>query len=785
MSRAQWMRLPVELRERPQWLLAGPNEKGELKVPVSVDVSGRVCPGSHSDSATWLDFDYAMECAEELNYGIGYVLSADDPFTCVDLDVKDQHNAPGKPDLWTTPEQLQNYAKLIDWLGCYAELSQSGKGVHLWCRGKIGEGVKSRGVEVYSQLRFIACTGRSIHAQPLPVGERQAKLDDLVRTMRATQAARDKALYESEQELSDEELYRRASTADNADKFNRLWAGDWVAMGYPSQSEADLSLMSMLTFYSRSNEQCRRLFRRSKLGERDKAVKDDRYLDYTLRLIRGRQAREDAMLSQTEDAARSLVSGLTAQAMLAAQAVADLQGGTAPSLDAPAPAAAAPQPGGGLPWPPGLAGDIARFIYGSAPRPVKEVAIVAALGWLAGVCGKSWVIPGSGLNLYIILVARSAIGKEAMHSGLAALTSRLREGVPSAGNYVSFSDFASGPALAKACAEQSCFVNVSGEWGRKLKAIASDGSSGPMQSLRTVMTNLYQKSGPASIVGGINYSSKDNNVASITGVSYSLIGETTPETLYASLTDSMMEDGFLSRFNLVEYDGQRPPANRHINLIPDNELTTRCQNLVSAATQMMGNHQRMSVNRDSEAAVLMDAFDAECDHEINSTEKESVRQMWNRAHLKMCRVAALLAVGDDPNQPVIRQHHVMWALDLVRRDITLMTRRMASGDVGAGDNARFRKLMHVVREFLTRPLPEGYGVPQQMKHDAVVPRKYLQMRTASLAAFSQHPLGEKRALDDAIASACDSGYMVEIPKDKAGELYTFQGRCFRVVQLPS
>ena len=62
------------------------------------------------------------------------------------------------------------------------------------------------------------------------------------------------------------------------------------ASSYPSQSEADLALVGMLTFYSPSNAQVRHMFRLSMLGKRAKASKDDRYVNLLLARARATHA---------------------------------------------------------------------------------------------------------------------------------------------------------------------------------------------------------------------------------------------------------------------------------------------------------------------------------------------------------------------------------------------------------------------------------------------------------------------------------------------------------------
>jgi hypothetical protein len=203
------------------------------------------------------------------------------------------------------------------------------------------------------------------------------------------------------------------------------------------------------------------------------------------------------------------------------------------------------------------------------------------------------------------------------------------------------------------------------------------------------------------------------------------------------------------------------------------------------AGNLIGQRQSCYVQRDTEAAAVMDAFDKECDSQINSTTDESWRQMWNRAHLKMCRISALLAVGDNHLSPVISREQVLWALEVVRRDIAVMQRRLEGGDVGTGDNTRVRKLLSLCQEYLQLDIvPPGYKIPQALKVTGIIPRKYFQIRTQRSTAFTNSKQGANKAIDDTIRAMVDDGYLVEVPKADAAEHYGFLGRSFRIINIP-
>ncbi len=306
-----WANIPDELKERPQWVVSGAS-----KAPLYLK-NEKVIGAKSTDPATWMSFNDACKLAcdnrelitthvdkhgiktTQQGYSIGYMLSAEDPFTCIDLDVKDASNCTDASQ-WTTPDQYERFDSIIKTFNSYTEYSRSGKGFHIWVKGNIGEGRRREGVEVYSQERFIVCTGNTFKSEP--INERSELLNNMVTQLSPLNLTSDIELVEKEEVEDDKVIVEKLMRQSNAEKFNNLCSGKWQEYDYPSQSEADLALMSMFTFYSESNEQCRRLFRMSELGKREKATKNDTSLNYMLKKIRARQEKEkkdtDAFIQQ-------------------------------------------------------------------------------------------------------------------------------------------------------------------------------------------------------------------------------------------------------------------------------------------------------------------------------------------------------------------------------------------------------------------------------------------------------------------------------------------------------
>ncbi|MFL6587208.1 MAG: phage/plasmid primase, P4 family [Luteimonas sp.] len=263
------MNFPPALLALPQWACAtGKPAKGDPsgKRPRNPH-NGR--PASATDPSTWGTFEQAVAAAIARGWNhVGVVLTANDPFAIVDLDDKAARPA--------TTEERAHFDQIVREFDSYTERSSSGRGLHIVVEASLSKGLHRGTVEVYSSERFMISTGDVVVARP--VGKRQSELDSLVARIAPapTPAVASPALPAS---LADAEVLERIEREPTGAELLRCT--DFLALGYESQSSADLALMNLLARYSADEEQCFRLFRSVPLGQRDKAQRDD-YLRRTL-----------------------------------------------------------------------------------------------------------------------------------------------------------------------------------------------------------------------------------------------------------------------------------------------------------------------------------------------------------------------------------------------------------------------------------------------------------------------------------------------------------------------
>ena len=143
--------IPPELKIRPQWVnwKYAWDGKRWTKHPYNPRTGRKA---STTDLLTWSPFEEVLEAYEAGMYnGTEFVLCSGDPFAAVDLDYcRDVET--GEIERWAM--------EIIEALDSYTELSPSGKGIHVFVRGKVPVALNLPHIEMYSAERYFTMTGR-------------------------------------------------------------------------------------------------------------------------------------------------------------------------------------------------------------------------------------------------------------------------------------------------------------------------------------------------------------------------------------------------------------------------------------------------------------------------------------------------------------------------------------------------------------------------------------------------------------------------------------------------
>lgn len=239
--------IPQEMKDIPNWVCwkSYPDHKshsGIRKIPVNPYTGGQAMS---NNPQTWSDYDTAVRAS--VNYdGIGFMFSNSGYFG-IDLD-----DCRSDIDSYLKGDRNNIVAEFINTMQTYAEISQSGNGIHLICHGTLPPNGRRKGkVEMYDSGRYFIMTGRQIgdfskvsdgteriktlHSKYFGTPQQLSFSNPAPITMRVTPS------------LSEHELIKKMLNSQSGDKFAQLYSGDFSE--YPSQSEADMTFCSMLAFW--------------------------------------------------------------------------------------------------------------------------------------------------------------------------------------------------------------------------------------------------------------------------------------------------------------------------------------------------------------------------------------------------------------------------------------------------------------------------------------------------------------------------------------------------------
>jgi hypothetical protein len=266
--------IPAEWKALAQWVTWRLEKVAGRDKPTKVPYDPRTGrKASTTDRATWCDYETALRLCKANGYdGIGFVVTADDPYTVIDLDGC-RCGRTGEIAPWAL--------KIIRKLNTRTEISPSKKGVHLILRGKPpGSRCRKGPIEMYCCSRFITVTARVLDDTPEIIETRQAELEAFYYEVFGAEAqtpSTPTTITPTPSSLSDQELIKKAMASNS--NFARLWEGD--RNGYASESEADLALCSHLAFWTAKDAaRMDQLFRQSGLM-REKWERAD-YRDRTI-----------------------------------------------------------------------------------------------------------------------------------------------------------------------------------------------------------------------------------------------------------------------------------------------------------------------------------------------------------------------------------------------------------------------------------------------------------------------------------------------------------------------
>ena len=344
----------------------------------------------------------------------------------------------------------------------------------------------------------------------------------------------------------------------------------------------------------------------------------------------------------------------------------------------------------------GLTGFVKRiydYYMAAAYRPNEAYGIAAALMAMATATENHYYIKGYGtrLNLYMILLGRSGFGKESPRNAI----KNLFEAIDLKG--VIAESAASGVAIKRRLSNNRTMLLMADEVGTMIASTNGKNSDMHQTNVLKELRSLYGLAG--SVLEEHPYADSRNNIPRVLHPFLNFMGTSTPMELLNGISINQIENGLVNRLLMIEGKGLRDRNRDVIEGVPTDlardlqEFTMRRSNYPEA------------VLVSEEADKLIRASEEYQDNLLMSDSE--LAGLYGRINENTMRVAAVLAVSDRPEKPVITKNHMEWATQFARAAYNLMEQRFADDFYESETERQLKKVLKAIRDY-----PENDWVPK-------------------------------------------------------------------------
>lgn len=368
--------------------------------------------------------------------------------------------------------------------------------------------------------------------------------------------------------------------------------------------------------------------------------------------------------------------------------------------------------------PPGMLGDMTRWIVATAPKAQHELALAAAITLGSVIMGRTYRSQfGNWTSLYLVMVAKSTEGKEHPQGCVEKVLTAA-----DMTDLIGGSGYTSAGAVYSALLKHPAHVVTIDEMGKLLKMSRAKGQANTEAAIDKLIEAFGRQDGvlrpPTYSTMTLSKTQASQTERIVHNPAITLLGATTPATFYENLTDDLVKDGFLGRCIVVESRQPRQLTRFVDRTEPPSRIIDWCKavhvtavkpgNLADVQMSEMPANV-VALNFSESCRPLMDAFEVELNDAKDANEAEGLDVLLGRSLEKAMKLAMIVAKAANPKTKEVTPEHLQWAIEYVRYYDLALTRAVRRERIASQTDGDIKRAINFIKNAPKYKTDKRYG----------------------------------------------------------------------------